>query len=236
MGFLKRILRSPQPEAGVLLGVTGTFETLSQEELRAHMAVARYGEFELTDAIRPAYRLDIVPRQGFRHDRYREEASGVDIPVLMASATKSVLLDLFLDLLEPLGSIVDVVLESSHRGGRFRPDLHRGQIDLPVLRSILLEHEHLLLNDGCTGIAVVCPDRGQEVQLDEHKTVIVYGEPLDGFAKILIGSDVYPDPQIRFITEAEHIHSSNRRFLDEFDRLCTQLAMDHHPGDETVGW
>lgn len=236
MGFLKRILRAPQSEAGPLLGITGTFETLSQEELRAHMSVSWYGTFELTDAIRPAYQLDVVPRQGFRHDRYRDEASGADIPVLMAAATKSLLLDLFLDLLEPLGPIVDVVLESSHRGGRYRPDLHRGQIDLPVLRSVLLEHEHLLLNDGCTGIAVVCPDQGQEVQLDEHKTLIVYGEPLENFAKILIDSDVYPDPQIRFVTEAEHIHSSNRRFLDEFDRLCTQLAMGHHAGDEAAGW
>ena len=88
-------------------------------------------------------------------------------------------------LLEPLGSEVDVVLETSHdhsNGGHL--DLYREHIDMPVLKSILWEYEDMLLNDGCTGIAVLNPNVPQEVQFDEHKMLIVYGDPLSNFESI----------------------------------------------------
>lgn len=226
MGFLERILRNTEPEETTGPVESGSFQRLSDEELRAHMGIDRYHSFDLTDAIRPSYDLQIVPRQGFRHDEYRDEASGVVVPVLMAAATRGVLIDLFLDLIEPLGSVVDVVLETSHRASSGQDDLYRETIDVPVLKSILLEYEDLLLNDGCTGIAVVNPQKQQEVQLDEHKMLIVYGKPLDRFEKILIQGDVYPDPDIRFLTEAEHVHSSSERFFKQFESLKTRLGMD----------
>lgn len=226
MGFLERILRNTEPEETTGPIESGSFKRLSDEELRAHMGIDRYHSFDLTDAIRPSYDLQIVPRQGFRHDEYRDEASGVVVPVLMAAATRGALIDLFLDLIEPLGSVVDVVLETSHRASSGQDDLYREMIDVPVLKSVLLEYEDLLLNDGCTGIAVVNPQKQQEVQLDEHKMLIVYGKPLDRFEKILIQGDVYPDPDIRFLTEAEHVHSSSERFFKQFESLKTRLGMD----------
>src|SRR5262249_52427927 len=130
MGFLKRffknVFRDGRPHAG-----TSSFENLSDAQLEAHMQVARYGEFLLTDAIRPAFDLQVVPQCGFRHDVYKDRETGVDIPVIMASASKEVLLDLFLDLLDPLGDDVDVVLETSHeRQTRGHDDLYRESIDL----------------------------------------------------------------------------------------------------------
>lgn len=226
MGFLERILRNTGPEETTESIETGSFQRLSDDELQAHMGIDRYHAFDLTDAIRPSYDLQIVPRQGFRHDEYRDEASGVVVPVLMAAATRGALIDLFLDLIEPLGSVVDVVLETSHRASSGHDDLYREMIDMPVLKSMLLEYEDLLLNDGCTGIAVVNPQKQQEVQLDEHKMLIVYGRPLDRFEKVLIQGDVYPDPDIRFLTEAEHVHSSSERFFKQFESLERRLGMD----------
>ena len=98
MGFLQRILR-PASEGEIADGSGGSFETLSDEELRAHMGIRTYGVFELTDAVRPSYDLQIVPRQGFRHDKYVDEASGVSTPVIMASATRHQLIDTFLSLI-----------------------------------------------------------------------------------------------------------------------------------------
>ncbi len=236
MGFLKRILRNSVTESTETSKSTGSFESLSNEELQTHMGISRYGVFELTDAVRPSYDLQIVPRQGFRRDQYRDESAGTSIPVLMASATRAVLLDLFLDMLDPLGPAVDVVLESSHQGNDRRGDLYREHIDMPVLKSILLDFEDLLLNDGCTGVAVVSPSRGQEVQLDEHKMIVAYGQPLIDFEKVLIAADVYPDPAIRFVTEAEHVHSSSRRFLKEFEILRMRLGMDSDHNDDGVTW
>src|SRR5690606_700338 len=120
------------------------------------------------------------------------------IPVLMAAASRDSLLDLLIDLMDNLGSVVDVVLESSHQGGSGHRDFYREHIDMPVLKSVLVDFEDLLLNDGCCGIAIVNPRRRQEVQLDEHKLLIAYGQPLDGFESRLIEHDVYPSPDIRF--------------------------------------
>ena len=51
----------------------GGFGQLSDDELEAHLGVARYGDFELSDAVRPSYNLEVVPSAGFRHDVYRDE-------------------------------------------------------------------------------------------------------------------------------------------------------------------
>ncbi len=233
MGFLKRILRngiSDEPSHAVS---DVSFESLTDEELQVHMGITSYGVFDLTDAIRPSYDLQIVPRQGFRFDEYVDEASSQKTPVIMASATRHLLMDLFLDLIEPLGAVVDVVLETSHRSGGEHEDLYREHIDMPVLKSILLEYEDLLLNDGCTGIAVINPAKRQEVQLDEHKLLIMYGQPLKPFESVLIDGDVYPDDAMQFVTEAEHVHSSCERLFDEFNVLKHRLGMDSEGGENS---
>ena len=226
MGFLKRILRSGIDEEAFRQGSAGGFESLSDEQLQAHMAIQTYGAFDLTDAIRPSYDLQITPRQGFRHDKYVDELTGAQTPVIMAAATRHRLMDLFLDLIDPLGAVVDVVLETSHHASSHHHDIYREHIDMPVLKSILLEFEELLLNDGCTGVAVINPARRQEVQLDEHKLLIMYGQPLRPFEQTLIEGDVYPTPDIRFITEAEHVHSSSEHYYDQFNLLKSRLGMD----------
>ena len=226
MGFLKKFFRNVLRE-GAAPASTSSFEQLSEEELETHLGVSRYGNFLLTDAIRPSYDLQVVPRQGYRHDAYRDEQSRSNVPVLMASVTGPKLFDVFLELLDPLGSVVDVVLETSHSGAKSgHTDLYREHIDLPVLKSILWEYEDLLVNDGCTGIAVLNPGIPQEVQFDEHKLLIVYGDELAGYEDVLDGHGVGCDDQMRFITEAEHVHSSS----DTYARLCqefqTRLGMD----------
>ena len=147
--------------------------------MEAHLGVARYGDFTLTDAIRPSYDLQVVPAQGFRHDVYHDADSRCSVPVLMGSASREGLFEMFMDLLDPLGSEVG-------RGAGDEPlprstghiDLYREHIDMPVLKSILWDYEELLLNDGCIGIAVLNPAAPLEVQFDEHKLLIVYGDDL----------------------------------------------------------
>src|SRR5262245_53602357 len=131
--------------------------------------VDRYGDFFLTDAIRPAPHLPVVPRQGFRIGTYREPSSRLEVPVLAAAVSRERLFDVFLSLLGPLGPTVDVVLETSHHSdGRGHRDLLREHIDLPVLMSHFCDFEDLLLNDGCTGVAVIANGAPMEVQFDEH--------------------------------------------------------------------
>jgi hypothetical protein len=226
MGFLKKFFRNVLRDGSVPAG-TSSFESLSEEELEAHLGVARYGEFQLTDAIRPSYDLQVVPRQGYRHDSYRDEQNGSTVPVLMGACSREKLFDVFLDLLDPMGPVVDTVLETSHhRDRRGHLDLYREHIDLPVLKSILWEYEELLLNDGCAGIAVLNPDIPQEVQFDEHKLLIVYGDELAEFEAAFRASGVHRDERMKFITEAEHVHSSSDRFAGTFNELRMRLGMD----------
>jgi hypothetical protein len=131
-----------------------------------------------------------------------------------------------MELIDPLGFEVDVVLETSHNRNGGHEDLYREHIDMPVFKSTLWDYEDLLLNDGCTGIAVLNPDVPQEVQFDEHKLLIVYGDPLDRFEQILIEHGVYRDDEINFISEAEHVHSSSETYSQQFRELQTNLGMD----------
>jgi len=225
MGFLKKFFRDVLEEAA--RRPVGSFEHLSEEELETHLGVARYNGFSLTDAIRPSYDLKVTPQQGYRHDFYTDEQAGTRVPVVMASATREILFDLFMDMLDPLGTNVDVVLETSHhRDAAGHADLYREHIDLPVLKSILYDHEELLTHDGCAGIAVLNPAIPQEVQFDEHKLIIVYGAGLTPYESILTEYGISLDEQMRFITEAEHVHSSSEEYAAEFEGLKMRLGMD----------
>lgn len=226
MGFLKKFFRNVVRDGSVPLG-TSSFEQLDEEELEAHLGVSRYGSFDLTDAVRPSYDLQVVPSEGFRHDCYRDEENHASVPVLMASVSSKRLFDVFLELLDPLGNVVDVVLETSHnRDEKGHQDLYREHIDLPVLKSILWEYEELLVNDGCAGVAVLNPGIPQEVQFDEHKLLIVYGAQLQQFETVFDERRVACNDEMKFLTEAEHVHSSSDRYSRQFDELKTRLGMD----------
>ncbi len=226
MGFLKKFFRNVFREGAMPTG-TSSFERLSEEELEAHLGVCRYGGFQLTDAVRPSYDLQVVPTQGFRHDSYRDEQSKTAVPVLMAAVSAERVFETFMDLLEPLGGVLDVVLETSHSGEENgHTDLYREHIDAPVLKSILYDYEDLLVNDGCTGIAVLNPGIPQEIQFDEHKLLIVYGSQLKEYEQVYREHRVRCDDNLKFITEAEHVHSSSDRYAQQFDELKTRLGMD----------
>ena len=200
---------------------------VSEAELEAHLSRDLYGQFRLTDAVRPSYDLTIVPRQGYRHDVFRDDDDRMSVPVIMAAADRDVLVDLFFDLLEPLGNEIDVVLETSHQGSHGgHTDLYREAIDMPVLKSTLLDFEDLLLNDGCTGVAVLNPARKLEVQFDEHKLLVVYGDELRDFEDVFVAHDVYCDEELQFITEAEHVHSSREGYWRRFQELRTHLGVE----------
>jgi hypothetical protein len=226
MGFLKNIFRNVFRD-GMQTHTTSSFERLSDEELEAHLGVVRYGDFLLTGAVRPSYDLQVIPCQGYRHDVYRDDENKASVPVLMGAASKEHLFEVFMDVLDPLGSTVDVVLETSHnRQNQGHVDLYREHIDLPVLKSILYDFEELLVNDGCTGIAVLNPSIPQEVQFDEHKLLIVYGNGLTEYEKIFAGRNVRCNDQMKFITEAEHVHSSNESYSEQFEELKMRLGID----------
>jgi hypothetical protein len=208
---------------------------VNPDKLSAHLRVDHYGDFVLTDAIRPSVDLRIVPRQGFRIEVYRDRRAGLEVPVLAAAISKERLFDLFLELLQPLGDTVDVVLETSHDSeGNGHRDLHREQVELPVLMSHFCDFEDLLLNDGCTGVAVISNSEPMEVQFDEHKLLVVYARDLEPFERILRQSGIERDDDMKLITEGEHLHSTDPHHGDAFEQLCYRLGIGETA--EKVNW
>lgn len=208
---------------------------MSKDFLAAHLQVDRYGDFWLTDAVRPAFDRQIVPKQGYRLETYRDNKANFKVPVLAAAISREHLFETFLELLEPLGEVLDVVVESSHDsdGGAHR-DLFRQEIDSMVLKSHCCDYEDLLLHDGCTGIAVLSPNEAMEVQFDEHKLLVCYAENLDPFVRILRGNGVRRNDKMKLITEGEHLHSTDPRFRPTFQQFCYRLGVGE--AIEHVNW
>jgi hypothetical protein len=208
---------------------------VTPNQLAAHLQVDRYGDFRLTEAIRPSIDLQVVPRQGFRLDVYRDPRSGTQVPVLAAQVSRERLFELFLALLDPLGEVVDVVMETSHDSDdNQHRDLFRDGIDLPVLKSHLCDFEDLLLDDGCTGVAVISTHGPMEVQFDEHKLLVVYAHDLEPFERILRQEGIERDDGLKLITEGEHLHSTEPHHREAFERLCYRLGVGEPA--EHVNW
>jgi len=221
--FLERVLRTNPARMP-----RTSFDDLNEEQLDAHLRVGRYGSFTLTDAIRPSIGLDVIPREGYRRDVYCDPESGNTMPVLAASVSADRLFDVFMDLLDPLGEVVDVVMESSHDSEPgSHADLYREHMDTVILKSTLYDYESLLMNDGCAGLAALNPDGPMEVQFDEHKLLFVYAHDLDPFEDVLKQYGLKRDDTLKFISEAEHLHSTDDEHREQFDELLYRLGIDN---------
>ena len=208
---------------------------MNPTNLADHLRVDRYGDFWLTDAVRPALAVPIVPRQAYRIDTYRDKKAQFEVPVLAAAVSREKLFDVFLDLLDPLGEVVDVVLETSHdTAGSTHEDLFREAMDLPVLKSHCCEFEELLTHDGCAGVAVMSTEGPMEVQFDEHKLLVVYAADLRPFAAVLDAHGVVRDDKMKLLTEGEHLHSTEPKYRQAFDQLCYRLGVGK--ATERVNW
>ncbi len=170
--------------------------------------------------------MPVVPRQGYRVETYRDPKANFQVPVLAAAVSREKLFETFLALLDPLGDLVDVVLETSHETtGSQHLDLFREAIDLPILKSHCCEFEELLTHDGCTGIAVLSNDGPMEVQFDEHKLLVVYAGDVRPFEILLDETGIWRSNKLKLITEGEHMHSTDPSYRKQFEQLCYRLGV-----------
>ena len=102
---------------------------------------------------------------------------------------------------------------------------HPAGIDLPVLASHFCEFEDLLVNDGCTGVAVLADGRPVEVQFDEHKLFHVYAPDLRPFRRVLKRLGVRRRKALSLISEAEHLHHTTDDHAEAFRQLCVRVGV-----------
>jgi hypothetical protein len=188
--------------------------------------VAQYGDFTLTDAIRPALEVPIKPREGYRIEIFRDRKARLKLPMLSAAVSAERIFDTLLGLIEQVGEVVHVVVESSHgRGADDHRDLRRDEIDLPVLASHFCDFENLLVNDGCTGVAVMADGVPVEVQFDEHKLFHIYAPDLKPFRRVLKKMGVQRRKVLPLISEAEHLHHTSEDHAEAFRQMCLRLGV-----------
>lgn len=180
----------------------------------------------LPPAVRPAPGVPWQPREGYRVRVFRDRKTGVKLPMLTASVNASRAFDAFYELLAPLGEDLHVVLESSHglqRDGH--RDFRRSHIDACVLKSHFCDFEDLLVNDGCTGVAVMAARKPVEVQFDEHKVLTVYAPDVTRYRRILKRMGVSRDKELTVVAEAEHLHFSSDEYADQFKQFATRVGV-----------
>jgi hypothetical protein len=201
-------------------------------------AVAR--RLALTQAVRPAKKPMFPLKEGYRIEIYKDPELGIRMPVLTAALSADKLFPVVFDLFKPLGEVVDFILESSHEisaaseGAVVANTWERTDIDLPVLTSILCGYEDLLLNDGCTGIAVLNADRDYEVHFDEHKLLYLYGPDLKQFEAILQQHGIIREDDLIVVTEEEHIHSTSDEHYEQMLELRQVVGVEDEV--ESASW
>ena len=187
-----------------------------------HLKRRRYGCFQLTDALRPALDLRILPEEGYRRSLQREAISGIFVPMVTCAASGEHLFDIFLETLDILAPTVDLVLRTSHTG--YPIERRREQIDLVVLESIFYDFEESILHDGSLGLSVF--DCQNEVTFDEHKLLIVSGENTRRSEAVFHRFGIHHRRRIRFLTDSEHIHTTTHLRRREADQLMVALGLD----------
>lgn len=187
----------------------------------------------LPPAIRQASRASLPLREGYRVEVYRDAETDLRMPVLTAAISADKLFSIFLDLLPPLGDVVDFIIESSHdllthetSGCPVPLTWERTSIDLPVLTSLLYDYEEMLLSDGCTGVAVLNPNRQLEVHFDEHKLLYVYGQNLSPFKAVLRDHGITRNDDLILLIEEEHIHCTLDEYVDRLNDLRQVIGVE----------
>jgi hypothetical protein len=201
-------------------------------QLSAHLARRDYEDFRLTDAVRPGMDTGIFPVAGFRHDFYTDETTGQETLVIIAAVSREWVVEMFLNLLQPLGDEVSIRLEKRYHVYE-HIECTRDHVDLSDLRCVLEDFADVLLNDGSFSVAVSSSDSPKEVQLDDHKLLYVYGENTKAFERRLQWAGIMRDEQMSFLPEGEHFHCSLGDFGPRLAEFESRLGL---ADDESQNW
>ncbi len=144
---------------------------------------------------------------------------------------------IFLRLVGSLrNGMLNVILESSHAYKKSSPlvpdQFYRHNIDKVALLSMLGTEQDLFIEDGCSGIAVY--DAGNEVHMDEHKT-LRFIRPDNNFAvaqRIFQECGVFRNESLQLLRDDTHQHMINEKFEQDFMRIAAALDAEE---DEAIG-
>ncbi len=198
---------------------------ISPEMIEEALANRTYGDFTMTPAVVFFKDGDAIPSEGYKIDK-RMIADGRIQSRITISASAEKILDLFDDLVKRLGDTCGIAVED-YRAKQGHVDHYAYSRDTFLIRSILVDFEEFILNDGLVGIAIWNDFEQAEIQLTVYKIIVVYAFDISCFISVLDSYGLQEDSELRFYFENFHQLLGTDSGDSAIEALKAQLCINY---------
>lgn len=199
---------------------------VTKEMIQQAMNNRTFDGFTLTPAVVFFKDGDVIPSEGYKIEK-RVMPDGRRQSRIVVSASAEKLLDIFDELMALLGESCSVVVEDFRADNGDHIDYFAYYKDNFVVRSILLDFEDLLLNDGFVGLAIWSEAAQAEVQLTRHKIIQVFARETSPFQRVLAEFDIEENPELRFFFDHFYLLVSTEAGDSAVAALKDRLCIDY---------
>lgn len=188
--------------------------------------------FELPGAVSLDSSREVL-RSGYKLAIDSSQNPTIDIAIpLIVAQSKEQILPTFYRLLDFVAGrkahvefFVDSFTQEDHNA---RTSLWTPEINPRDLKKTLRQYEDLMLNDGHHAYAVAIPSAGIEIQLDDHKLILIYADSDKIQVKLTeflehVGID--HDPTLPLIVDKDHHHHTQVHHRSAMEQLVRELGL-----------
>ncbi len=196
-----------------------------------------FGDFTLSPAVVFFKDGDMIPSEGYKVEK-RVIPAGQTQSRIVVSASAEKVLDIFDEFVTLLGDTCSVVIEDFRTDNGNHVDHFAYYKDTFVVKSIMLDFEDLLMNDGFVSLAVWSETTQAEVQLTRHKIIQVFAKDTSRFEHVLADFGIEEDPELRFFFEKFYLlvstEASDSAVEALMDRLCIDQSVVQSGGQDQL--
>ena len=199
--------------------------------------------FELPDAVSLDNSREML-RSGYKIGRELGIESGLTPPYpLIVAQSKDRILPMLYQLTDFLlrdepsvQFFVDTFTDEGHSTSTILANRDVAPLELI---STLKKYEDLLLNDGVHSYAIATPSSDIEVQLDDHKLILIYAYSTETRANLrafLNECGIAYDPELPLVIEQDHHHHTQYHHLTAINDLAVELRLSAEKRDDSDSW
>ena len=198
---------------------------ITREMIEEAMANRTYGDFTLTPAVVFFKDGDVAPSEGYKIDKWKIPDGRTQSRITISASAEKIL-DIYDDLAKQLGDTCGIVVED-YRVKQGHIDHFGYSKDLFVIRSVLVDFEEFILNDGFVGIAIWSDFTQAGVQLTVHKIIMIYAFEIRSFLRVLARYGLREDPELKFLFEDFHALIETAAGDSALEALKDRLCIDY---------
>lgn len=184
-----------------------------------------FGDFTLSQAVIIFRDSSVIPREGFRVFTAEGNDDAAMKQVLISVSTEN-LFDIVDELLKALGDIIHFSFDDYRSdNGEFTANYVYDR-DGFIIRSMLLDIEELIVNNGSIGLAAFSPVNEAEIRLNQEKIISVTAKDITPFASVLIDNEIDEVLDLGFIWDDEYLLMSKDADDETIDNFVYSLNAD----------